>query len=77
MVGAPGDGGETRVGLVVGRNVGGAVTRNRSKRRLRHAIEKIPLEQGMDYVIIGDQRVFDVHFEKLTAWLREAVDDLR
>jgi len=53
------------------------VTRNRSKRRLRHAIEKIPLEQGMDYVIIGDQRVFDVPFDKLSAWLREAVDNLR
>lgn len=53
------------------------MTRNRSKRRLRHAIEKIPLEQGMDYVIIGDRRVFDVPFEKLTAWLREAVDDIQ
>lgn len=77
VIGAPGETGTCRVGLVVGRSVGGAVERNRAKRRLRHALQKIPLEQGMDYVIIADRRVVTATFDDLVSWLADGVDRLR
>jgi ribonuclease P protein component len=61
------------VGLVVGRRVGNAVDRNRAKRRLRHALIEISLEQGMDYVIIADREVLDTPFESLVERLSSAV----
>jgi ribonuclease P protein component len=73
----PGIGAQTRVGLVVRRNVGNAVRRNRAKRRIRHALMRIPLEQGMDYVIIAGPRVVEVGFDRLVEWLDDAVGDLR
>lgn len=73
MVVAPGEAGTTRVGLVVGRRVGNAVHRNRAKRRLRHALTEISLEQGMDYVIIADREVLDIPFESLVERLGTAV----
>lgn len=77
MVVAPGPGDETRIGLVVGKAVGGAVDRNRVKRRLRHALQHIPLEQAMDYVIIGDRQVVDAAFGELRHWLGDAIEGLR
>lgn len=68
---------ETRIGLVVGKAVGGAVERNRVKRRLRHALQDIPLEQAMDYVIIGDRQVVDATFGELHHWLVDAIEGLR
>lgn len=76
VVGVTGPSGRVRVGLVT-RTVGGAVERNRIKRRLRHALKEISLEQGMDYVIIGDRRVFDAPFTTVTEWLGAAVGELR
>lgn len=72
MVRSPGPGPAARIGLVVGRSVGKAVNRNRVKRRLRHAINFIQLEPGMDYVIIADRQVGDVPFEQLKDWLAAA-----
>lgn len=73
MAAVPGGPGPARVGLVVGRRVGNAVERNRAKRRLRHALTQIPLEQGMDYVIIADREVLDIAFESLVERLAAAV----
>lgn len=70
---APGEAGAVRVGLVVGRRVGNAVDRNRAKRRIRHALTEISLEQGMDYVIIADREVLDTPFESLVERLSTAV----
>ena len=70
---APGEVGAVLVGLVVGRRVGNAVDRNRSKRRIRHALTEISLEQGMDYVIIADREVLDTPFESLVERLSTAV----
>lgn len=72
-----GEGPGPRVGLVVGRKVGNAVLRNRAKRRLRHAMKNLSLEQGMDYVIIADREVLEIPFEELTGRLRRAIEACR
>ena len=52
---APNAGGPTRVGVVVGRRVGKAVTRNRVKRRVREAVRAryAVLPGGLDLVWIA------------------------
>jgi ribonuclease P protein component len=45
------DGGPTRFGFAVGRRVGGAVVRNRTKRRLREAARSLEVRPGWDVVV--------------------------
>ena len=73
VVVGPGPGTETRVGKAVGNSV----ARNRAKRRLRHALDTTPLEQGMDYVIIAERQVVNARFSDLCGWLRHAISDNR
>ena len=50
------EGNEIRVGFTVTRKVGGAVVRNRARRRLRAAVEMVistHAAPGHDYVVIG------------------------
>jgi len=42
-----------RLGLAVGRRVGGAVERNRAKRLLREAFRSLAVERGTDLVAVG------------------------
>jgi ribonuclease P protein component len=63
-----------RVGLVVSKGSGNAVTRNRIKRRLRHAVRELRLQPGMNYVIIANSQVATVPFERVVEWLRRAVE---
>lgn len=65
------------MGLVVPKGAGNAVTRNRIKRRLRHAVRELHLEPGTDYVIIARSRMADVAFEKIIRWLSGALDEAR
>jgi len=61
-----------RVGFTVSRKVGNAVARNRARRRLRAAVDKVlPRhgENGHDYVVIGRQGTLGRPFRAL-------VDDL-
>jgi ribonuclease P protein component len=66
--------GPPRLGLVVSRNCGSAVRRNRIKRRLRAAASAVELKPGTDYVIIATSQVADVRFERLTSWLADAIE---
>ena len=59
MVKCSGQPGVSRVGLVVSRSAGYAVTRNRIKRRLRHSLRDVQLKPGSDYVFIGSSQVAD------------------
>jgi ribonuclease P protein component len=62
-----------RVGLVVGRRIGGAVARNRARRRIRHALVALDLAVGFDFVVIARPGVADVAFQELVDGLRTAV----
>ncbi len=79
MVQCSGEPGVSRVGLVVSRSTGNAVTRNRIKRRLRHTLEAVQLRPGIDYVLIGSSQVAEVPHSELVGWLERALraDDAR
>jgi ribonuclease P protein component len=62
-----------RIGLVAGRRLGSAVTRNRIKRRIRHACRQVDLPHGWDHVVIPTRSVAHVPFPTLVEWLRSAV----
>jgi ribonuclease P protein component len=70
---APGEPGLAQVGVVAGRTVGNAVRRNRAKRRLRAALERVELAEDTAYVVIGGPLVPDVEFERLVGWVAMAV----
>lgn len=68
--------GPFRYGITASRKVGGAVERNRAKRRLRALIREIlpPLAQpGMDYVFIARQDVLKREFALMREELGHAV----
>ena len=71
---APGEPGLPRVAVTAGKEVGGAVERNRAKRRLREAVARSPIRHGHDYVLIATPVVVEAPFEELTTWVRLAVD---
>jgi ribonuclease P protein component len=65
-----------RIGFTVSRKVGGAVERNRAKRRLRAlANERLPEggRAGTDYVLIGRQATIRRPFELLRQDLDQAL----
>jgi len=68
-----------RVGLTVSRKVGGAVARNRARRRLRAAVAAIVAAHGrpgFDYVVIGRQATLSRPFDALLADLQAALGRL-
>lgn len=76
MVGSPGPAGPPRLGLLVSKSCGTAVTRNRIKRRLRSAADRTELQSGTDYVIIATRQVAEAPYDQLRGWLARAVEEL-
>lgn len=70
---APGEPGLPQVGFVAGRRVGNAVRRNRAKRRLRAAMEQLPLAPATAYLVIAGSETVDVEFRRLVVWVAEAL----
>ena len=69
-----------RVGFTVTRKIGGAVVRNRMKRRFRAlAREILPAKgfPGSDHVLIGRSRGIEREYGLLRAELEHALDQLR
>jgi ribonuclease P protein component len=57
----------TRFGFVVSRRVGGAVVRNRVKRRLREAARRTPVQEGWDLVFIAREPAASADYRSLEA----------
>ena len=69
-----------RLGITVTRKIGGAVVRNRMKRRFRELARKILPEAGFpgaDHVLIGRADCVERPFDPLGAELRRALEKLR
>jgi ribonuclease P protein component len=69
---------EARLGLAVSRQLGGAVERNRIKRRLRVAFEAIESElpAGNDYVLIARPGLGEAIEHQGFEWLSERVAEV-
>lgn len=70
---------ETRLGVVASRRVGGAVERNRAKRRLRHAAGCLWPDfpnTGWHIVLIATPATVTVDYGRLLAELRNLLADL-
>lgn len=65
--------GSARVAVVAGRRVGGAVVRNRAKRRLRACLAQCELPTGVDLVVTGKAGAETVAFERLQGEVTEGV----
>jgi ribonuclease P protein component len=63
-----------RITVVAGKGVGGAVQRNRAKRRIRAVMQALyPFcRSEFDVVIVARKNVVDASFEQLTLALKEA-----
>lgn len=71
------NGGSARVGFTATRKVGGAVERNRVKRRLRAAVKAVAEQRsrdGFDYVLIGRRDTLTRSFDKIIKDLETALD---
>jgi ribonuclease P protein component len=69
-----------RVGFTVTRKIGGAVVRNRMKRRFRALAREIVATKGFsgsDHVIIGRARGIERDYALLRSELAGALDELR
>jgi len=69
---------EPRLGLAVSRKVGGAVARNRVKRRLRAAFDELKetLPGGRDYVLIVRPGLAEAAEGHGFSWLTERVSEV-
>ena len=67
--------GKVRIGFTVTRKTGGAVERNRIRRRLRAAVADIVPEMGRaghDYVIVARRGLLTAPFDRIRASLADA-----
>jgi len=62
---ARGDQGPGRVTVVAGRKLGGAVVRNRAKRRLRAALREVTVPRGTDVVVVARPASLTARYDQL------------
>jgi len=77
---SPEAGAGARVGLTVSAKTGGAVMRNRIRRRLRAAVREVfprYAEAGCDYVLIARKAAYDRKFASLLDDMKRALLRLR
>jgi ribonuclease P protein component len=69
--------GEARLGIAVPKKIGGAVVRNRIKRRLREVWRELlpQIPPGADYVLLVRQPLADIE-SRDGEWLKERVEEI-
>ncbi len=72
VIEAPGKSSMPEVGVVAGRRVGNAVQRNRTKRRLREAANRVAMRPHRAYVLVASREAAGIAFEDLVEWLTDA-----
>ena len=72
VLSSEGSPGPPQVAFVAGKKVGNAVRRNRAKRRLRAAMERVELRDGTAYVVIAREGAANAPFASLVEWLTAA-----
>lgn len=62
---------QSRIAVIAGRSVGGAVQRNLAKRRIRSAFQALymGLNHGYDLVLIARKPILDVDYQKIVKGL--------
>lgn len=70
----PHEGDITRFGFVAGKVVGGAVVRNRVKRRLREAARRLETQSGLDIVVGARKAAAEADFSTLSAALASLLE---
>jgi len=70
---ARGERGLPQVGIVASRRVGGAVTRNRAKRRIRESLLRVELRRDTAYVVVATPDVATMEFDRLVRGLGDAI----
>jgi ribonuclease P protein component len=68
-----------RFGFTVTKKLGGAVLRNRIRRRLKEALRRLPalsVRPGHDYVIVAQPAALTEDFAELQQQIRKAVADI-
>jgi ribonuclease P protein component len=61
---------QSRYGFSVGRRLGGAVVRNRAKRRMREILHSLPLQAGWDIIFIVRPKAAAASFASLEKTVR-------
>ncbi|MGI2335290.1 MAG: ribonuclease P protein component [Dehalogenimonas sp.] len=62
---SPGQTTQNRIGIVVSKKVGGAVVRNRVRRRIKEIFRQKTLKEGYDIVIIARQAAREANYHQL------------
>ncbi|MFA5366851.1 MAG: ribonuclease P protein component [Dehalococcoidia bacterium] len=67
----PNSSGVNRYGIVAGRRLGGAVVRNKAKRRLRAAVSEIAIREGWDIVLVARKAAVETDYHTLEKAVRD------
>lgn len=78
MYAAKGRKNQIRLGITAGKKIGGAVCRNRAKRRIRELfrITQAEISSGTDICIVARGRILDAPYDKLVKDFRGALKEL-
>lgn len=77
VIQASNDADVTRVAVIVSKRVGGAVARNRAKRRVRAVLREIHLPESTDVAVVVSKPVLDASFDRLRAWLETSLSSAK
>jgi len=69
--------GRNRLGITASTKVGGAVQRNRARRRLKESFRALGLKQGFDIVIVARSRAVTAPYDEIRKEMRSLFYKLR